>query len=115
MPDELNDIMKNFYGRDDFMLMLFGSINVIWLGAYSSDMPKEMVSFFLKLLELTYHRIENPIELSIPEGRSREEFLSDLENWIKHTNLFVNKKYGGSVAYKDMMLFLYQVKDALED
>lgn len=114
MGDQLKEIVEQYFGRDDFMIMLFDSLRIIWLGTDGIDQPKSLITFFHTLIEMTYHQLDNPIELAIPTNKTKREFLNDLDTWIRYMNLFTGVKYGGSIAYRDFMLFLYLIRDALD-
>lgn len=112
MEDELKDLAVNFYGKEDFMKLLFRSIEVILSGTESdAETPKDLLAFLMLLLERQYYEDENPIKVAL-FGVSRSGFLLNLEEWMKHVTLYVKKGLSG-MEYLNFMFFCYQLKDAL--
>lgn len=112
MKDELKKIV-DFYGKSDFTHLLFRTFEVILFGITNrSDTPKELQAFLLLLMESLHNGDENPFKIALA-GKTRNEFLKNLQEWMEYVTFFV-KKEGYSMQYVDFMFFCYQMQNALE-
>ena len=115
MPD-FNELITFLFGKDELKTEIdkwleFVALSVGEDGNVRDHEYIDLLFFLFKFKKALFAAttIDN-LEKLVNETYGEENFIHHVEQWIKFITLFTSRN-AGSAEYKDLLLFLYQLKE----